>query len=171
MNLLSIPQPFAWAVIYAGMDVVPNAFKSSITGPTLVHATKLVVPESGYTPPRFLSDWQWVIDTWGELHDFPIFGDSSLDPELSQKPMRYRDFVEQSACIIGIVDVTGCVQRSSSAWWRGPWGLEVRDARAIPQHHLSGQTGIWGVSPLLERKLTEHPGGELRAFLESRRSR
>jgi len=34
--------------------------------------------------------------------------------------------------IVGIAKIVGCVQRSNSPWFEGPWGWRFSEARALP---------------------------------------
>jgi hypothetical protein len=35
--------------------------------------------------------------------------------------------------IVGIATITGCVNKSDSYWFNGPWGFTLTDARAFPK--------------------------------------
>lgn len=50
--------------------------------------------------------------------------------------------------IVGIATITGCVDRSDSKWFSGPWGFTLADARALPKLiPMRGALGFFDVPP------------------------
>lgn len=47
---------------------------------------------------------------------------------------------------VGIVQVTDCVNRSNSMWFRGPWGFVLREPRPIVFEPIRGTMGLFMVT-------------------------
>ncbi len=47
--------------------------------------------------------------------------------------------------VVGEMTITGCVRRSPSAWFFGPFGFTLEDARPLPFIPLRGQMGFFDV--------------------------
>lgn len=165
MQMVSLPQPFPWALTHAGMDLIPLNYRSLCKGLLLIHASKLVVPESKIVPQNFARDWRWIIDRWSVTHpDTPIF-------DSDETPMKFVDFVGVSGAIVAVAYTSGAVERSESPWWGGSqgldrWALKIEDAIEIePLHRSASRGSTWGVSSMLRAKVRIDP--KAKAFIDA----
>lgn len=118
---LSIRQPWAWAIIYAGKDV-ENRTTFAVTKagfdarPVAIHASKGMTREEYEDAAEFMA---------------------SLGVECP----RPDDLVR--GAIIGIANVTAIVKASSSQWFFGPRGLLLADQREIESIPCLGALGYF----------------------------
>lgn len=50
--------------------------------------------------------------------------------------------------IVGIATITGCVSKSDSKWFNGPWGFTLTNAQALPKLvPMRGALGFFDVPP------------------------
>ncbi len=47
--------------------------------------------------------------------------------------------------LVGVATITGCVTRSNSPWFVGPFGFTLKGARALPFYPWRGQLGFFDV--------------------------
>lgn len=108
LRALSIRQPWAHAIIRMGKDLENRSAAYSHRGPLLIHAS------GSMTQDEYTEAWQFMADrgiALGGMHkrsELPLGG------------------------IVGMVEVTGCVQESDSPWWMGPNALVLANARPLP---------------------------------------
>ena len=57
-------------------------------------------------------------------------------PEISET-------VKITGAIIGMVNITRCVKRSSSVWFTGPYGFKLKDAVIRPPIQARGMLKFW----------------------------
>lgn len=99
---LSVRQPWAWAIIYAGKDIENRGWKSArFRGRVAIHASK------GMTREEWLSATEFMAGEEGFAGPPPA--------ELSR------------GAIIGSVEICDAIRSSSSPWFFGPLGLVLRD--------------------------------------------
>ena len=121
---LSVRQPWAWALIYAGKDIEnrsPGAVKwmervAPISGRRAIHASKGMTREYYEDGRGFMASLGIVCPPPAEL---------------------------QRGGIIGVVRVTGVVKESQSPWFKGPRGLLVGDPRPCEFVPAAGQLGYF----------------------------
>jgi hypothetical protein len=117
MRALSIRQPWAWLIVHGHKPVENRDWATDFRGPLLIHASKtLLVPE-------FEEQCQQVLDWFGidVPADVPRGG------------------------IVGMANVTDCVQELDSLWFTGPCGLLLADAKPLPFAPWKGQLGFFHV--------------------------
>lgn len=116
MLTLSIQQPWAWAIFYAGKDVENRSWYTKIRGQFLIHAGKkydhdgeIYLRQMGYFVPQ--SDI--LISSMGG--------------------------------IVGTAKIIDCVTSSDSKWFFGPYGFILRDQQPLIFMPLKGQLGFFEV--------------------------
>jgi len=119
LKVLTIRQPWAWAVIYAGKDVENRRWQTSYRGPLLIHAARNADPNSA---ARLL----WTMP----------------DPEAYGQP---REAFEARGAIIGLVYLADILTDSPSRWAQPRsyhWKLES-PAPVDPPIPWPGRQGLW----------------------------
>lgn len=116
---ISIRQPWAWAIIHAGKDVENRRWSTSFRGPVCIHASQgMTKREYGEFEGMFALDWK--IPEVPEPEDLPRGG------------------------IVGVAEITGCVNRSGSPWFSGPWGFTIANAKPVEFIPCKGALGFFG---------------------------
>lgn len=122
---LSVRQPWAWAILFAGKDI-ENRTKHAITlgrmgpGRIALHAAKTMLKADYAAAAAFMAR----------------IGVTCPPPE---------ELVR--GAIVGAITVTGTVKSDSSRWFMGPWGLLLRDPTPIDPIPAQGQLGYFEWSP------------------------
>lgn len=122
---ISIRQPWAWAILHAGKDVENRTWSTSFRRPVAIHAAKGM--------------------TAAEVKEFSAFlGDLRLDGVVSSsvKGPHYGSLPRGG--IVGVAEITGCVNRSGSPWFVGPWGFTIANARPVDFVPCKGALGFFG---------------------------
>ena len=134
--ILSIRQPWAWAIIHGYKPVENRTWYSNYTGPLLIHAGKV---------EDHSQDVLWEVCMQTGEH-----GNVIEDRYRSERAL---------GAIVGSVEMRGCTNSPAKAeeilkacgneellrnWWQGPYGFILSDPvafrYAIPQR---GRLGIW----------------------------
>lgn len=119
LKAVTIRQPWAWAVVYAGKDVENRRWQTGYRGPLLIHAAKEVDPTGA---ARLL----WTMP----------------DPEAFGQP---RAAFETRGAIIGLAYLTEILTDSSSRWAEQRcyhWRLES-PTPVEPPVPCQGHLGLW----------------------------
>lgn len=103
VTILTIRQPWAWAIFHAGKDIENRPWRTHYRGPLWIHAAG-AIDGAGYAA---LSD---------------LFGDALPDR---------RDL--PTGALLGAVTVTGCTAVSGTPWFVGPHGWELSDPRRLAE--------------------------------------
>lgn len=114
---LSIQQPWAWAFFHAGKDYENRTWKTNFRGIFLIHAGK-------------------TFDKDGE--DFLIEECDCDDVLLGDIPSKY-----EMGGIVGIAQITDCVEKSDSKWLFGPYGFKVENTMELPFYPCKGRLNFW----------------------------
>jgi len=121
MKILTVRQPWAWAMFNAGKDVENRTRRTKHRGPLAIHVS--------------------TFHKWHEIEqDLCVCGLRNKSVVLPGKV----DLEQTLGCIVGVVDLVDCVRDSASQWAR-PGGLHwvianPRRARPVP---IVGQLGIF----------------------------
>ncbi len=121
MKVLSIRQPWAWAVIYGGKDIENRTWAASYRGPLLIHAGKAMT-QDGYAGFREFVEGIPGVET----------------PDFASLPR---------GGIIGSVCLADCVKRSSSPWFVGTFGFVLESPEPLPFKPVRGRLGLFEVEP------------------------
>ena len=114
---LSIRQPWAWAIIYAGKDIENRTWPTRYRGPVFIHAAKAF----DTTP----SDARACADEWAR--------------QAGIKPPAGFDL----GGIIGRAEIIDCVTESASPWFVGRFGFVLANARPLPFTPCRGALGLF----------------------------
>jgi hypothetical protein len=129
MRALSIRQPWASLIIFAGKNIENREWKTGYRGPILIHASKRMTKaekENAFDCAEF---------------------DCDVSPEvLAAMPM-------ERGAVIGIATITDCVTQHQSPWFCGTYGFVLRDVRAIEPFQFLGQLGFFDIPYKLESEL------------------
>ena len=119
MLALSIKQPWAWAILYAGKDVENRTWKTNFRGPLLIH--------SGLTFD--FKGLHWLVKNQKHLRL----------PAIPQA----QDFPRGG--IVGGVDLVDTSNRHPSPWFFGPTGFILKDPRPCHLLETPGRLGMFKV--------------------------
>jgi hypothetical protein len=122
MMALSIRQPWAWLIVKGLKPVENRTWRSPYRGELLIHAGR-VFDEEGLE---------------SICEQFPFSTTCKL-------PASY-----ELGGIVGVAHMVGCVTDHPSAWFNGPFGFVMRDARPLPFRPWPGKLGIFSVPDLAE---------------------
>jgi hypothetical protein len=123
-HAISVRQPMAWAIVAGFKDVenrtIPAAFRHVIGERVLIHAGRRegVTKHEFEAAARFLG----LLGVRCPLPDELDWGG-----------------------IIGSVVIDGIVEDHDSDWFRGPYGLVLRDPERLPFRPCKGQVGVFWV--------------------------
>lgn len=123
MKIISVRQPWAWAIINAGKDIENRSWPTKLRGRILVHAS---LKHDGLDATYYMHDILRIL-RWS---------DNDVRDRLSLHP------VERGG-IIGSAEVVDCIARSASPWFVGPYGFVLRDPRPLPFIPLRGRLGFF----------------------------
>ena len=126
-RVLTVRQPWAWAIIHGGKDVENRSWPTKHRGPLLIHAGS-AFERNGY------DEVQW------------------LARQPSPAPS---DFVH--GAIIGVVNLVECLRDAPSPWAvEGQWHWSLHDPRPItPSYPCTGRLGLWRPPPGLSTALQD----------------
>lgn len=108
---LSVRQPWAWLIVWAGKDIENRRWNCSYRGPLLIHAAK------GCTQDEYLDGVHYATRVVGKQHfahmDIPAWADMPR------------------GCLVGVATVADCTRRpNGSPWFEGPYGIVLE--RVMP---------------------------------------
>lgn len=126
MPCISIRQPWAWAILYAGKDVENRSWPTKHRGSILIHVGK----------------WFRLDDVRKEFALFMArrgqFGTPGSDAKM------FTEMRAQTGGIVGMATVVDCVRGHASPWAiPGQWHWVLADARPLPFHTCPGRLGIF----------------------------
>lgn len=122
MIALSIRQPWAWLILWAGKDIENRNWPTRVRGRVLVHAAK------GMTRDEYAAGEDPLWASGGPItRALPPF-----------------DQLERGG-IVGSVEIVDCVATSSSPWFCGRFGFVLRDPKPLPFVPWKGQLGFFEV--------------------------
>jgi hypothetical protein len=119
MKALSIRQPWAWLVIYAGKDIENRDWATRVRGRVLVHAAK------GMTR-----------DEYAEVREFCDQSAAAIVPDFDAL---------QRGGIIGSVEILNCVEHSRSRWFFGRYGFVLANPKPLAFVPFKGSLGFFDV--------------------------
>ncbi len=118
---LSVRQPWAWAIIFAGKDIENRSWQAvnhglKRRGPVAIHAAKGMTQDEYEHAKDF-------------MRDMGVICPRAIDLERGG--------------IIGTVDVVDVVKESASPWFFGPRGLVLANAKPVPFVPAVGALGYF----------------------------
>lgn len=116
MKVLTVRQPWAWAIIHAGKDIENRTWATKYRGPLAIHASRR-------KPNREEMNWCRAY-----FRDRKVVMPESFD----------------LGVVLGTVDLTDCITASRSPWWQGPVGWKLANPRPLTSPiPLHGQLGLF----------------------------
>lgn len=121
---LSIRQPWAWAILHAGKDIENRSWSTTFRGPVCIHAAK------GMTRSEYgdFLEYARALNQMDHLEDIWVPSPNALP----------------RGGIVGVAEITGCVNSSGSPWFFGPWGFTIANARPVEFIPCKGALGFFG---------------------------
>ncbi len=124
MRALSIRQPWAWLIIYAGKNIENRSWKTKFRGRVLIHAAM------GGTQASFAEAGRFAVAAGASFPHREAAGWSVSTTR---------------GGIIGSVEIVDCVTSSSSPWWMGPVGFVLANPQPLPFLPCRGRLGFFDV--------------------------
>lgn len=118
---ISVRQPWAWLIANGYKPVENRDWRTRYRGPILIHAAKTVDP-AGY---------EFVARQLPELFDL-------IPPPHA---------IEKGG-VVGMANLTDCVDRHLSIWFFGKYGFVMDDAQTLPFFPAQGQVGLFNIDYL-----------------------
>jgi hypothetical protein len=126
MKAVTIRQPWAQAILHLGKDVENRSWRTLHRGPLLIHAA-----------------------SYRELHPREKLSENMSKPPSSESLKNL-----PIGCIVGILDIVGCVRRSKSKWAdTDSWHWLIENPRPIRPATCSRRLGLWTPSAAVMRRL------------------
>ncbi|MBK3802741.1 ASCH domain-containing protein [Azospirillum brasilense] len=139
---LSVRAPWWWFILHGGKDIENRDWQTDYRGPVLLHASKW------WRQDGAMGDIEEAASIMRAAGFRPL--DSAFPKDEAGQPVRRLTPAMLKApggCIVGMVDIVGCVERSDSPWFFGRFGLQlvnpVAFATPIP---CKGMLGFFNVS-------------------------
>jgi len=128
---ISIKQPWASAIAFAGKDIENRTWRTRYRGPIAIHASGKLMREDLDRRLRTErgGEKRPVID-WIKKGRRPFRYDEDADPVVLSH-------------IVAIGMLVDCVDRSRSVWFGGDWGFVLRGVIPIEPVPMVGGLGLW----------------------------
>ena len=123
---LSIRQPWAWLIVNGWKDIENRSWPTRFRGSVLIHAGKSPMDED---------EWYDIRAGRNLVDGLPI------SPDYTPPGDNWNDLGWGG--MVGIADIVGCVQQSTSRWFVGEYGFVIQNARPIPFIPCRGQLGFF----------------------------
>ena len=127
---LSIAQPWAWAVAYAGKCIENRSWRTHYRGPLAIHASATLF--------RADLDLRVKVTRGGERR--PLI--DWINRGMRRYGLETKNEVVQSA-VVAIAMIVDCVPSSSSPLFRGEWGWVLEGIVPIEPVSMVGAQSIW----------------------------
>lgn len=115
LKAISIRQPLAWLIVNGYKDIENRVWATKLRGPVLIHA--------GQSKADTTAEALAYIKRRCHVTDLPLSWPSA----------------RTTGGIVGIAEITDCVQRHRSKWFHGPYGWTLKNARRLPFKPVKGQ--------------------------------
>jgi hypothetical protein len=146
VKIISVRQPWAWAIINAGKDIENRSWSTKVRGRVLIHAS-MKSTDDDYDACMDL------VDTIAPLGGIC----TGLAGRLGRRASAIHSSDARKGGIVGSVEIVECVTESESPWFFGPLGFVLRDPRPLPFIPLRGRLGFFDAPP----EVLAHIGGAL----------
>ncbi len=118
LPVLSIRQPWAWAILHAGKDIENRCWPTRFRGRFLIHAAK------GCTRAEYIDACAFMAGFCGGVDVPPL--------ETLNK-----------GGIVGVAKLVGCVDDSDSDWFVGEWGFQLAEVQPLEFMPVKGALGFF----------------------------
>jgi hypothetical protein len=119
MKALSVRAPWWWFILYGGKDIENRDWPTSFRGTIYLHASK----------------WWSTLDVSEDEETAARCRRIARDMGRGSQP-DYQEMRASGGCIVGQVDIVGCVTQSDSPWFFGRYGFVLANpvafAKPIP---------------------------------------
>ena len=138
MKVLSVRQPWAWAIARGWKQIENRSWNTSFRGLLAIHAP---LTEDLADLPMVIHLVRMQTTPWGRAPAAP-----------SVLQQAYRDTRGPLGCVVGVANLVGVVEGPEpngggtwfdDPWFGGPWGFVLRDARAVKPIRLRGRPGLF----------------------------
>lgn len=119
MKVLSIRQPWTYCIMSMGKDIENRTWPMKFRGRVLLHAAQ------GMTRDEY-EECSAIVD--------------SICPSSAGLPVFE---ALQRGGIVGSIEITGCVTKSDSPWFFGPYGFVLANPQPVPFIKCRGSLGMW----------------------------
>jgi hypothetical protein len=114
VKALSVRAPWWWAILHLGKDIENREWPTRLRGRILLHA----------------STWYVERDVREDINCIDGIVRAGMDDLLADDNPR-EVFSRSAGCIVGSVEIVGCVTQSQSPWFYGKYGFLLRDPVAF----------------------------------------
>jgi hypothetical protein len=124
LPVLSIRQPWAWAILTVGKDIENRCWSTNFRGRFLIHASK------GCTKAEYLDAKDFIMD--------------AIAPEYRGKGITFPGWPELArGGIVGVAEIVDCVRASDSPWFVGAWGFVLANVQPLEFLPCKGALGFF----------------------------
>jgi len=120
MKALSVRAPWWWAILNLGKDIENRDRYCGITGTVYLHASKW------WSMVGIRDEWKYSV-----CHMASVARPHQPRPELTDEMMAAMRCA--GGCLVGKVDILGCVMDHKSPWFAGKFGFILANAVALPK--------------------------------------
>lgn len=114
---LSIRAPWWWFILHGGKDIENRDWPTNFRGTVYVHASK----------------W-WSLTAVTEDTNDAVEIRHQHDVQLPREAaINFREMRDMGGCIVGKIDIIGCVKGSDSPWFFGEYGFLLANPVALPE--------------------------------------
>lgn len=124
MKILSVRQPWAWAILTEGKDIENRSWWTAVRGRVLLHAS-------------LKSDFDDCMDFMDEAFPLPT------GERICRRARALNHDAARRGGIVGSVEIVDCVSQHPSRWFFGPFGFVLRDPRPLRFIPLKGRLGFF----------------------------
>lgn len=109
---LSLWAPWPWAILNLGKDIENRDWETKVRGRILLHQSK---------------NWN-ASRVWDEWRAMELMARRTVSRDGLWQQMQ-----ETCGCLVGSVEIVGCVSKSESRWFRGRYGFVLRNPLPLPK--------------------------------------
>ena len=137
MKALSVLPPWWWFILHGYKDIENRDWRTSFRGTVYLHVGKTFHYE------------EIVDDIWMISHRMP---DARVPESFTTGVAPFvMDLKLSAGCLVGKVDIVGCVTESSSPWFFGKYGFQLANPVALPRPiPFRGMPGLFDVPEDIE---------------------
>ncbi len=136
---LSVRAPWWHFILHGGKDIENRDWPTNYRGSVLIHASK----------------WWGTTEVLLTMQEFGPLAERAGAPRVTMEQVR-----PYGGCIVGMVDIVGCVSASDSPWFFGDYGFQLANPVAFREPvPCKGALGFFTVSPDVLERVRAQVGG------------